>query len=122
MTEYKAPLEAMLEVLTKELQAVGIHDPKNPTDWVAIPEDRDTNEPDANLAADVVEEWDERQGLVATLERRYNDINRALSKIESGNFGQCEVCGSAIESDRLGANPAARTCKAHMNEEGALTE
>ncbi len=58
MTEYKARLETMLEDLTKELQDVGIHDPKNPTDWIAVPEDLDTNEPDINLAADVVEEWD----------------------------------------------------------------
>lgn len=122
MTAYKTILEAMLADLIKELEAVGIHDPKNPSDWLAVPEDIDVNEPDDNLAADAVEEWDERQALVATLERRYNDLTRALGKIEMNLFGTCEICGTAVEPDRLEVNPAARTCKAHMNEEGTLTE
>jgi RNA polymerase-binding transcription factor DksA len=112
----------MLQELTKELSDVGIHDPKNPTDWVAVPEDVDTNEPDTNLVADVVEEWDERQALVATLERRYNDLNRALRKIDDGTFGTCEICATTIEDDRLHVNPAARTCKGHMNDEGTLAQ
>lgn len=120
MTEYKAQLEAMLSSLTKELEDVGIHNPENPADWIAIPEDVDANEPDPNIVADVVEGWDERRALVATLERRYNDIVRALAKIEENTFGTCEMCGTPIETDRLDANPAARTCKTHMNDEGTL--
>lgn len=122
MKAYKAQLEIMLEELIKELHSIGILDPHNPSDWIAIPESVDTNEPDENLAADVVEEWDERQALVATLERRYNDLNRALAKVDTDAFGICEICTAAIESDRLDVNPAARTCKAHMDEEEALTE
>jgi RNA polymerase-binding transcription factor DksA len=122
MTAHKTTLEAMLAELIKELEAIGIHDPKNPSDWVAVPEDLDVNEPDDNLAADAVEEWDERQALVATLERRYNDLTRALGKIEMNLFGTCEICGASVEEDRLLVNPAARTCKAHMNEEGTLPQ
>lgn len=120
MTEYKAQLESMRNELIKELEDVGIHNPENPADWIAVPEDVDANEPDSNIVADVVEEWDERQALVATLERRYNDIVRALGKIEKNDFGTCEICNASIESDRLSANPAARTCKEHMNDEGTL--
>lgn len=119
---YKSQLESMLAELTVELSAIGIHDPRNPQDWVAVPEGMDVQEADTDLVADVVEEWDERQGLVATLEKRYNDITRALSKIESGTYGVCEISGEPIEEDRLMANPAARTNIAHMNEEGTLRE
>jgi RNA polymerase-binding transcription factor DksA len=91
------------------------------TDWIAVPEGIDANEPDTDLVADAVEEWGERQALVATLERRYNDVTRALSKREVGTFGTCEVCMEHIEDDRLDANPSARTCKTHMNEEESLS-
>lgn len=119
---YKVQLDALLANLTKELSAVGIHNPENPSDWVAVPDGVDANEADIDLVADVVEEWDERQALVATLERQYNNITRALKKIAEGNYGTCEICGGAIEEDRLTANPAARTDKKHMNDEGTLSE
>lgn len=114
--KYKTQLESQLEEITKELQAIGIHDPKNPSDWVAIPEAFDANEPDLNDAADTVEAWNGRVGLVATLEPRYNNIVLALKKIEEGKYGDCEVCGIKIEEKRLDVNPAARTCMAHMEE------
>ncbi len=117
---YKALLESALTELTDELKTVGIHDPNNPSDWVAVPEATDGNESDTDLIADVVEAWDERQGLVATLEARYNNLTRALKKIEGGTYGTCEICGSAIEDDRLMASPEARTDKAHMNDERTL--
>jgi RNA polymerase-binding transcription factor DksA len=120
--KFKVQLEAMRANLTSELNVIGIHDPENPSDWVAIPEGVDPNEADSDLVADVVEEWDERRALVATLERQYNDIARALAKIEQGTYGICEISGQPIEEDRLIANPAARTCKEHMNDEGALPQ
>ena len=47
-------------------------------------------------------------------------ILKALEKIEKGEYGTCEVCAAEIEEDRLEANPSARTCKAHVDEEGGL--
>ena len=117
---YKSMLLEALDELTKELQTVGIHDPHNPQDWTPVPEQLDGNEPDSDLIADEVEDSDERQALVATLETTYNDIMRALKKIEEGTSGTCEICGGPIEEDRLEANPEARTDKAHMNEESTL--
>jgi DnaK suppressor protein len=121
MIAYKTQLETQLKELTEELTAVGINNPDNPSDWIAVPEGVDANQSDTDLLADVVEEWDERQALVATLERRWNDINRALRKISNGTFGTCEIGGEPIEAERLAVNPAARTCKAHMNDEGTLS-
>ena len=116
MNAYKTRLEEMLATLTEELTGIGIHDPQNPTNWIAVPEKDDTNDADENLAADNVEEWNERTALVAELETRYNNITAALARIETGTFGICEVCSAEIEPARLDVNPAARTCIAHREE------
>ncbi len=67
-----------------------------------------------NEAADKIEELDERGGEVTALSARLTDVRDALAKIEQGTYGTCEVSGEAIEEERLEANPAARTCMAHM--------
>ena len=120
MDSYKTRLAEMLETITLELKSIGIHNPQNPSDWVAVPEELDAEEPDLNLAADAVEEWNERTALVATLELQYNNIVSALARIESNTFGKCEVCGKDIEENRLNANPVARTCIAHLEEESQI--
>lgn len=107
----------MLADVTEELKSIGIHNPENPADWIAVPEELEVTEADENVAADRVEEWDERAATLATLETRYNNITRALRKIEDGTYGVCEISGELIEEERLNANPAARTSKAHMEQE-----
>ncbi len=67
-----------------------------------------------NEAADKVEELDERGGEVTALSTRLADVRKALEHIEQGTYGHCEVCNQAIEEERLEANPAARTCIAHL--------
>lgn len=114
---YKTKLEAELKELTAELKTLGIHNPTVKEDWIATPEGVDTNEADQNIGADRVEDWDERRATLSNLEGRYNDIVRALKKIEDGTYGKCEVSGEPIEEDRLEVNPAARTCKAHLDAE-----
>lgn len=118
---YKTALEELLKNITEELKTIGIHNPENPSDWIAVPEDLDVEEPDQNLAADAVEEWDERNGLVAVLEARYNSIISALARIDAGTFGTCEVCGKPIEERRLEVSPTARTCMQHLEEESTLS-
>ena len=114
-TAQKMRLEKMLADITEELKAVGIHNPKNPQDWIAVPRDLDAEEPDLNIAADAVEEWDERRALVAALETRYNNIVAALVRVDDGTYGTCDVCGKPIEEKRLEANPAAATCMTHLD-------
>ena len=118
---YKARLDEMHTLIINELSAVGIHNPENPSDWVAVPDTLDAEEPDENLAADAVEAWNERNALVATLEKQYNSILNALARIETNTFGICEVCQNSIEEKRLNANPVARTCIAHLEDERTLT-
>ena len=120
MDSYKKRLDEMLATITLDLKAIGIHNPQNASDWVAVPEELDAEEPDVNLAADAIEEWNERTALVATLEHEYNSIVSALARIESNTFGNCEVCGKAIEESRQSASPIARTCIAHREEESHI--
>lgn len=119
----KQALTEELARVTAELQTLGVHNKNNPKDWVATPPPEEGGlAPDPNDAADRVEEWDEHAATLAELERQYNDVTRALAKIEDGTYGICEIGDKAIEPDRLGANPAARTCKAHIDEESSLPQ
>lgn len=38
------------------------------------------------------------------------DVNRALTKLDEGTYGFCDVCGGPIKSARLDALPAASLC------------
>lgn len=118
---YKNRLEEELRGITEELKELGIHNPQVKEDWIATPEDVDEEEADPNLVADRTEDWDERNAELSTLETRYNNIELALKKISDGTYGICEIDGHEIEKERLDANPAARTCKAHINDEKELT-
>ena len=112
--KYKAILEEEAAKLRVELQELGVQNPEVKADWVERADDLDTVSADPNEVADRTEEYDERRATLATLEGRFNDMKRALKKINEGKYGICEVGGEPIEEDRLEANPAARTCKAHM--------
>lgn len=115
----KQELEHKLKVITAELSQIANHNEES-DDWEAVPTGTESSEPDINDEADVVEEWNERRATVAVLEVDYRNTKRALAKITDGTFGICEISGEPIETDRLRINPLARTCIAHMNEEGSL--
>lgn len=114
--KFKAKLEAEKSLLESELKSVGRINPSNPADWEARPEDQDISAADDNELADKFEEFDGNMAILAPLENRYNEVKKALQKIQSndGSYGICEVSGKPIELDRLEANPAAKTCKEHM--------
>lgn len=114
--KFKVLLEEELDKLNTEMKELGVKNPEVKGDWVERANDLDTTNADLNEVADRTEEYDERRATLATLEGRYNNLRRALKKIADGNYGICEVSGEPIEEDRLEANPAARTCKAHMDE------
>lgn len=120
ITKQKEALTEELRMVTEELQSLGIHNPDVKEDWIATPGETIDAEPDENVAADRVEEWDERRATLAVLETRYNNIRRALQKIEDGTYGVCEVSGEQIDEDRLVAYPAARTTLVHADEESTL--
>ena len=51
--------------------------------------------------------------LLEQLEAEIGDLDAALRKIDEGTYGICEVCGRAIEPERLEAVPGTRTCIEH---------
>ena len=56
---------------------------------------------------------------IMTRERLADRINRlsaALGRLHDGTYGQCEVCGNAIQPARLEASPDVTTCLACQRE------
>jgi DnaK suppressor protein len=45
------------------------------------------------------------------LGERLKKVEKALKKIEEGNYGFCEKCGQKIEETRLKIDPAAELCR-----------
>jgi len=116
----EAILRTEEEKLVEELKTLGIENPRTDKDWIPTPGEPANTEADMNIIADRSEEWGERRGTLDVFETRLNNVRRALKKIDNGTYGVCEICDETIEADRLIANPAARTCKEHINDEEKL--
>ncbi|MFA6514697.1 MAG: TraR/DksA C4-type zinc finger protein [Candidatus Paceibacterota bacterium] len=108
---YKEKLEEEKKLLVEELGGLGRVDKTG--DWEAVPENETASQevPDEGDLAERAEDYEERSIKLNTLESRLGDINKALEKINSDNYGICENCKKEIEEDRLEVNPAAKTCK-----------
>jgi DnaK suppressor protein len=55
----------------------------------------------------------ERQQVAALLDqarRRLADVDEALLRAATGDYGTCTDCGQPIAAERLAARPQARTC------------
>ncbi|OHA84592.1 MAG: hypothetical protein A2408_02995 [Candidatus Yonathbacteria bacterium RIFOXYC1_FULL_52_10] len=115
MENHKQALIEEKKHLEGELSSVGRRNPEVPGDWEATPAPIDIMMADPNEVAGGVEEFEGRAAVEVELENRLLEVTDALARIEAGTYGMCSVCGNPIEDDRLGANPAAITCKAHMN-------
>lgn len=113
---YKEQLLEEKKTLEAQLGEVGTQNPKNPDDWQGVPDDTGKEQADSTDVADNMEEFETNTAIVAELETRLLNVNNALDRIEKGTFGACKSCGNQIEEDRLTANPAADTCKEHMND------
>jgi RNA polymerase-binding transcription factor DksA len=107
LTEEKNRLET-------ELSSIGRKNPSNPNDWEALPEETG-QQPDVLDAGSLIEAYEGNTAILKELETRYNEVLAALERIEKGTYGICEVSGEEIEEERLAADPAAKTCKAHLN-------
>lgn len=112
---FKNLLETELTTLENELKTVGRKNPDANGDWEAVESDLNEGAVEEGDLAEGMEEYENNKAILNNLETRLNEVKSALNKIENGKYGICEVSGEMIETDRLEANPAARTCKAHMN-------
>lgn len=70
---------------------------------------------DENFAdsAQVTAEQVEARTLAATLQDQLTDVEGAIARIDAGQYGTCEVCGTEITAARLEAMPATRYCIDH---------
>lgn len=109
----KLRLEAEKTKLESEMGGIGRRNTAVPGDWEPVPEEVGA-ESDLADQADVVMNRESISAIFADLEARYDSILEALSRIEKGTYGICEVCGKKIEKERLAADPAATTCVAHL--------
>ncbi len=114
--QLKKKLEEEKSLLEKELEELGRRSLGNPEDWEALPpETKSEADPDKNIAADMVESFEEAVSVQGELEQRFFEVKKALERIEGETYGICRVCNKEIEEGRLSANPAATTCIAHLN-------
>ncbi len=124
-SHFKHVLREELAAVETELSSLGRRNPATAdsqglAEWDATPGDFDTVPADAGEQAEKFEALDANKAIMHPLELRWRNLKRALQKIEDDTFGACEVCGRKIEENRLEANPAARTCIAHLEEERRL--
>jgi DnaK suppressor protein len=50
--------------------------------------------------------------LLSNLRQDLDHVEVAMRRLEEGNYGRCEVCGTAFSADELEARPAAMRCSA----------
>lgn len=48
--------------------------------------------------------------LLSAARKHVAEFDRALERLESGDYGRCEICGEPIPAERLEIRPAASTC------------
>lgn len=110
----KNKLEEEKKNLLESMSSLGKSDKTG--DWeTTLGDDNEQEVQDEADMAERSEEYQENTEILNNLEERLKDINDAILKIDSEEYGICETCGAKIEEDRLEANPSARTCKACMN-------
>jgi RNA polymerase-binding transcription factor DksA len=113
---FKEKLVEEKAILEGELKGVARINPDNPDDWEPTPGDLNIPKSDKNDMGDAMEEYEGRMAVEVELENRLDSVKKALDRIEKDNYGKCKVDGGDIEIERLEANPAAETCKTHINE------
>lgn len=119
-TPYKTILEKEQLKLEVQLNRLGARDARNPENWDVKVSDIDVLNADENEAADRTEETHIDSIVLDELETRYRLVLHALRNIKAGSYGTCAICSGPIEADRLDANPAARSCKAHLGQEEGI--
>jgi DnaK suppressor protein len=67
---------------------------------------------DNHLADTATETYDREldEGLEDDAREQLHQVEKALARIESGEYGRCEICGKEIPVDRLEAVPWTTLC------------
>jgi DnaK suppressor protein len=71
-------------------------------------------ESDEFEVSDIAEKYEEKSDFYSKkeiLEKRLENIKRALQKIENGTYGICIKCNNPIEEARLKIDPTTELCR-----------
>lgn len=66
---------------------------------------------DTDDESDETENFGNQLAMINGLKNRFNEIDIALNKIQSKEYGVCEKCGKEIEEEILDTDPESRYCK-----------
>jgi DnaK suppressor protein len=114
LAQFKNKLQEEKEKIIEELSIVakedkGEHVPGNyEPNYPNYGDDPYTEQTDT--APNEVEDYEVNVDTTNKLEEHLAEIEEALNKIETGEYGICEKCGAEIPLDRINANPSALTC------------
>lgn len=117
--QLKKKLEEEKTTIESELSDFAKKDPKIKGNWQSRFPDFGEGSGDEKLEEedDEVEEYATRLSIEHKLELKLRDINIALEKMKTGDYGKCEKCGERISKERLKAYPEARLCSKCEKEE-----
>jgi DnaK suppressor protein len=51
--------------------------------------------------------------ILARVEGELAEVEQALTRLDDGTYGTCQVCGGAIDDERLAVAPAGSRCADH---------
>jgi DnaK suppressor protein len=114
-TQFADLLSAEKIKLVEELKQVGRINPDNKDDWEPVAGNLNADQAEAEERAGEITDFEDRSAIEYELEKRLNDVDKALARIPEGKYGLCETCGIEIDEKRLLANPSATMCREHMN-------
>jgi RNA polymerase-binding transcription factor DksA len=99
LTDARARTLAQIAALSREFDGLVEANALVATDDEHDPEGSSTAFERAHVAA-----------LLGSAREHVAEVDRALERLESGEYGRCEVCGEPIPAERLAVRPAATTC------------
>ncbi len=100
------------EKVLNQLKGVAIVDSGDPGGFRAkLRDDEDLGRSDEDNIQDNANLTNKR-ATEEILEKRLQDIRKALERIDQDEYGMCEECGEEIPTERLEYNPSASVCVA----------
>jgi RNA polymerase-binding transcription factor DksA len=110
-SHFQKNLEEEKALLEEEISLLGVE--VGGAHHAHLWEKEGTHTGDSMEVAESFEIENEKEAILEHLENRLLEVTKALHRITEGSFGICEICHKEIETARLEANSAARTCIEH---------
>lgn len=110
LEKLKEQLLAEREKILEQMKGVAVENPAVKGDFEPLIPNLDADEKDYDDTVTEAENLNLNIALESTLERRLEEINRVIRKIDDGTYGTCSNCTNPIHPERLKANPIAALC------------